>query len=312
MIYIQLMNSLRNLDLNLLVIFEAIYTAENISKAAKHLGVSQPTISNALTRLRNSLDDKLFIRAGRGVTPTPKAAQIIIPVRQALKMIQVGINEDSVFDPVLIQRDFRLIVAEPLEPLLLPTLINDLPQGHKISFDYFSPMAQDIEKSLMTGTSELAIFLLPTKNAEFRSEQLCQIDLVGVARKGHPRMDATTKLTKQTLTVERHVTLNLQPGKLRNTEKFSILQSPIRQTTCRVSSVGAIARIAGRTDLLGMIPRLFAPYAAKAYGLNIFELPIVMNKQHMFMIWHKRNDADSGHIWLRERIKTIVAAALST
>jgi len=65
MSYIWIMNSLRNLDLNLLIIFEAIYTAENISKAAKHLGVSQPTISNALTRLRNSLDDKLFIRAGR-------------------------------------------------------------------------------------------------------------------------------------------------------------------------------------------------------------------------------------------------------
>jgi len=226
-------------------------------------------------------------------------------------MIQTGIRDDNVFDPALTSRDFRLIVAEPMEPLLLPALINDLPQGHNIAFDYFSPMAQDIEKSLMTGTSELAVFLLPAKNPEFRSEQLCQVDLVGVARKGHPRLEYKTELTQQILKAERHVTLNLQPGKLRNIDKFSILQSPLRQITCRVSSAGAIARIVGRTDLLGMLPKLYAPYAAETYGLNIFDLPIEMNKQNFFMIWHKRHDGDSGHIWLRERIKSITATTMN-
>ncbi|NOX39994.1 MAG: LysR family transcriptional regulator [Alphaproteobacteria bacterium] len=304
------MQNLRNLDLNLLVVFEAVFTAGNISQAAKQLGVSQPTISNALTRLRETLDDKLFIRSGRGVAPTPKAARLIVPVRDALQIIQIGMAEDNRFDPAHSKRNFKISVAEPMELVVLPELINQLPQNSRVAFDYFSPLSRNVEEGLMTGAFELAIFLLPSKTPDLNVELLCPVDLVGIARKNHPRLARGEKLTEEAFVKEGHATLNLQPGKVTNAEKVSVLQSPLRRSVIRVSSIGAIARIVGTTDLFGMVPRLFAEHAKDSYGLEIFEPPIEMNKQKMFMIWHKRHDEDSGHIWLRKRVRMIVTAAL--
>ncbi len=302
------MNNLRNVDLNLLVIFEAIFSTGNVSQAAKQLGISQPTVSNSLTRLRESLDDQLFVRAKHGVTPTPKATQIIGAVREALQIIQVGITGGESFDPALTKRTFRLVVAEPMEQVIMPPLINGLPEGSSISFDYFSPLSQNIEESLITGTTELAIFLLPPKTPDLRTKVLCPLDVVGIVRQGHPRLGKLSSITKKQFIKESHVTLNLQPGKITNSEKVSVLQTPSRSTVCRVSNAGAVARIVGATDLFGVIPGLFAEYAAKPLGLKIFKLPMEMNTQKMFMIWHVRHSTDNAHIWLRNRIQSLVEA----
>ncbi len=304
------MKNLRNIDLNLLVVFEVIYTTGNVSQAAKQMGVSQPTISNALIRLRATLDDKLFMRSGGGVIPTPKAQQLIVPVREALQIIQIGMAGNAPFDPAHSNHIFGLVLAEPMEMAIMPALINNLPEGSGVSFDYFSPLTQNVEEGLVAGTFELAVFLLPAKTTGLHTEALCPIDLVAVARKDHPRLTAEKTLTKDDIARERHVTLNLTPGKISNSEKVSLLDSLQRQTVCRVSNVGAIARLAGATDLIGMVPRLFAEHAKDVYDLNLFDLPLELNRQQMFMIWHKRHEENSSHIWLRERVREIVANLL--
>lgn len=303
------MNSLRNIDLNLLVIFEAIYSNGNISQAAHQLGLSQPTISNSLTRLRETLGDQLFVRAKHGVTPTPKATQMIVSVREALRIIQIGIAEGEKFDPAHTQRKFRIIVAEPMEQIILPALISDLPEGSGISFDYYSPLLQNVEESLITGVAELAVFLLPPKTQDLRTKVLCPLDIVGIVREGHPRLGNRSSITKKQIIGESHVVLNLEPGKIVNSDKLSMLQTPARRIVCRASSAGAIARIVGATDLFGMVPKLFAEYMAKSCGLKIFKLPMEMNTQNMFMIWHVRHSTDSAHIWLRNRIQALVKTA---
>ncbi len=303
------MNSLRNVDLNLLVIFEAVYSNGNISQAAKQLGMSQPTISNSLTRLRKTLDDKLFIRAKHGVTPTPKANQLISSVREALRIIQIGISDGVEFDPAHTERKFRLIIAEPMEQVIMPALINGLPKGSGITFDYYSPLYKSIEESLITDASELAIFLLPPKTPDLRTKVLCPLNIVGIVRKDHPRLGNLSSVTKKQIIKESHVVINMEPGKIVNSNKLSMLQTPSRSTVCRVSSAGAIARIVGSTDLFGMVPNLFAQYAAKAYDLKIFELPMEINTQSMFMVWHDRHSSDNAHIWLRNKIQTLVKTA---
>lgn len=299
------MKSLRNIDLNLLVVFEAIYTRGNISQAAEQLGVSQPTISNSLTRLRESLGDKLFERSKKGVSPTTMAEQLIKPVREALQMIQIGINEAEEFDHAFTERKFKLMVAEPLEPYILPNLINDLPESSRMTFDHIHPLAQDVETSLISGSTDLAVFLLPPKTADLQMEVLCEVDLVTIARKDHPRLSKLKEVTTVDLLAEGHVTLNLESNTIRNIGKVQLLQTPIRRVVCRVSNVGALARLVGETDLLGMVPRKYAQYAAKYYDLDIFDLPLKMNEQNFFMIWHKKNNEDNGHKWLRNRVSTI-------
>ena len=86
------MARLKNFDLNLFVVFEAIYTHGNLTLAAQVLNVTQPAVSNTLARLRDRLDDPLFIHAGKKMNPTPMAQKMIGPVRQALRLLQSGIS----------------------------------------------------------------------------------------------------------------------------------------------------------------------------------------------------------------------------
>ncbi|RMF18553.1 MAG: LysR family transcriptional regulator, partial [Gammaproteobacteria bacterium] len=99
---------INRLDLNLFPVFDTIYRERNLSRAAEVLHLTQPAVSRALSRLREALDDDLFVRQGREMVPTPRARQLIGPVRQALSMLQTGIGESRVFDPARLNRTFRI------------------------------------------------------------------------------------------------------------------------------------------------------------------------------------------------------------
>ena len=117
---------LDRLDLNLLVVFEAIYAEGNLTRAAARLNVAQPTVSNALARLRLVYDDPLFVRSGRGVTPTPVARQMIAPLRQALRQLQTTLERKVQFDPATAERTFIVSVGEVAGSLVLPALVEQL------------------------------------------------------------------------------------------------------------------------------------------------------------------------------------------
>ena len=99
---------LNNLDLNLLVVFNAIYTEGSLTKAGEIVGITQPAVSSALSKLRDYFDDQLFIRVGQGVKPTAKTENIIIHVRDALSILQRSLEKPDAFDPAVSSRTFRL------------------------------------------------------------------------------------------------------------------------------------------------------------------------------------------------------------
>src|ERR1700722_13612139 len=119
--------NLKNVDLNLLVIFEAVYSTGNISRAADRLSMSQPAVSNALARLRELIDDPLFVRAARGVEPTSKTREMINPVRVALGLIGRNLDNKAIdISPSTDKRIFRVIIVDPLEPIIMPTLVRPM------------------------------------------------------------------------------------------------------------------------------------------------------------------------------------------
>jgi DNA-binding transcriptional LysR family regulator len=117
---------LGNIDLNLLVVFEAIYSGGSISRAGKQLGMSQPAVSNALARLRELMDDALFVRTRRGVDPTVKARRLIGPVREALGLIEGQLKSGRQFDLASYKRLFRILMFDPLEPIMLPSVLRQI------------------------------------------------------------------------------------------------------------------------------------------------------------------------------------------
>ena len=104
---------LNNLDLNLLVVFNAIYTEGSLTKAGEIVGITQPAVSSALSKLRDYFDDQLFIRVGQGVQPTAKTENIIIHVREALTILQKSLETPDAFDPAESSRAF----ADAISPL---------------------------------------------------------------------------------------------------------------------------------------------------------------------------------------------------
>lgn len=298
--------NMRDLDLNLLLVFEAIYSSRNISRAAVDLDLSQPALSNALARLRKQLDDQLFVRSGNGVVPTTRADEIIGPVRDALTTLRQSIGSAADFDPKTSKRHFRLLVADPLELTTIPKLIQSIGSDSQITFELQPPQSMPVEESLVSGKTDLAVFLLHGKNAELNSKPLCPVDQVVIASRDHPRL--RTSVTMPELIKESFVSLSLEPGKLANSEKLTFWQRLNVREVCYVHKVSSIVQLVAKTELIGIVPRIYANQAKNTHGLQIFEIPTKLSDQAFHMIWHKRADFDPGLRWLQDTVMSCFTA----
>ena len=151
------MNDLRNFDLNLLVVFEAIYSAGNISHAARQLNQTQPTVSKALGRLRELLDDPLFVREGRGVKPTQKAQQLIGPVQDALQTIRGGVGQQDTFDPATSKRVFKMVMLDHLEALIMPRIIHAIQDHRSVTIESIPISGVSMVDGLNDGSLDMGL-----------------------------------------------------------------------------------------------------------------------------------------------------------
>lgn len=295
--------NIRDLDLNLLVVFESIHTTGNISRSAEMLELSQPAISNALARLRKQLDDQLFVRRGNGVVATTRAEQIIGPVRDALSIIRREIDVVGPFDPDKTSRHFRLLVADPLERTVMKGLLQEVGTNSRITFELVPPQILQVEDALLSGKCDIALFLMHGKNSELTSISLCAVDLVLIADRTHPRVHEPLNLKE--LSSEQFVSMALARGKLANSEKVTFWQRLHLRETCQVYRVSSIGPLIMGTERLGIVPRIYAKEACGQFDLQTLDLPIQLSNQQFHMIWPKRSEDDHALTWLREKIQMI-------
>lgn len=292
--------NLRQIDLNLLVIFEAIYSSGNISHAAKSLGMSQPTISNALTRLRDTVGDSLFTRAGRGVEPTPKAIQMIGPVREALQMIQTGVSNPGAFDPATTKRHFRMVLLDQLEPILMPPIIRQIQAYDTITLETLHVWKTPVIERLNDGSLDLLLSTYISDLGDFNCTSLGIADVSIVARKEHPAIDGEVTLEQfQTLG---HMALVQELRNLTRTDELLRAMEINRHIAYTVTKFWSFPHILTHTDLIAMLPTDFARLAAQYYPLTVYPTPFEMPKQKVYMTWKKNRDNDPGHLWLREQV----------
>ncbi|MCB1405255.1 MAG: LysR family transcriptional regulator [Rhodobacteraceae bacterium] len=306
MIGIRLIN-IRDIDLNLLVLFEAIYSAGNISRAAQVLDMNQPTVSNALTRLRTQLDDPLFVRDGKGVRPTERAEAIIAPIRRALQDIHSIGNREVAFDPDHSERTFRLHMIDVFEPVVMPMLAAHTAVNPSLSVKLLHPQTITSEDAVSDGAADLAIGLTPARSPQIDWEELCPLDVVVVARRDHPTLSGT--ISGPELMAHGHVSLDLDlpstvPGARASSKKLVMKEStPFRQAI-QVNRPSSIAAIVAKSDLIGLLPRFYVEALPDQGGLQILEPPRSLIDLSFFLIWHRRRVEDPGLVWLRNRIKS--------
>ena len=181
---------LRSVDLNLLVIFDALAERRSVTKAAEALNISQPATSAALARLRSLLGDALFVRAGAEMQPTPRAMQLISPIRQVLEIVRGEVLQAQVFDPATTRRCFALLMPDIGEINFLPRVLAHLGGlAPGIDLKALSMPRHAAAEALESGTAELAVGYYPDLHrAGFFHQRLFRNDHVCIVRRDHPQI----------------------------------------------------------------------------------------------------------------------------
>jgi DNA-binding transcriptional LysR family regulator len=295
---------LKHIDLNLLVVFEAIYSAASISRAARQLGLSQPAVSNALARLRELTKDALFLRNKGGVAPTVTARRLIGPVREALGLIKGQLDAGPDVDLAACKRVFRIHVSDALEPIMLPPalrIIADRLPGISIEN---ALAAADFAAGLRSGTLDLACLGYPLDAPDIIVAPIEDAEFVVIARRGHPRIVKT--LDAATFASAGHVTLASDLRVFGNIDEHLAAAGITRRAVYIVNKVWSIAPIVERTDLLGVLPRSFAMEIAGNFAITSHAMPVKLPQHAAHMLWHERSTNDAVHRWLRETMLSAI------
>ena len=196
--------NLRSLDLNLLLVFDAVYNERHISKAATRLHLSQPTVSNALGRLRERLNDPLFERSAQGMTPTARAKALAAPIRQALDLLERGLRLDNEFDYAASDREFVIAAEDYGESVILPRFIDWLSKvAPSIRIRVRPGSGTQLRGELRDGSVDLALNYFALQEVGYQSICVMTETLLTLSRRDHPGM--ADKLNLETYLGHPHV-----------------------------------------------------------------------------------------------------------
>ncbi|MET0311816.1 MAG: LysR family transcriptional regulator [Burkholderiaceae bacterium] len=289
---------IKDIDLNLLRLFDAVHRTRNVSRAADLLDLTQPAASQGLTRLRALLHDPLFMRAAGGVQPTPKASRLAEPVRHALAAIEQALSETTGFEPEASRRTFRIHMSDIGEGRFLPELLVTLRElAPLVRIETLPLPREDIAAALDTGRVDFAFGFLPTVK-DTQSEHLLDDRYIVLLREGHPftRKRRTGKQLLEELAQLEFVAVRSHADTLRILRAMN-LEDRLRLTTEHFMVLPSIVRA---TDLAVVMPLNIA--RGFEGGYTIVEPAFPMRDFSVALHWSKRFEADPGNGWLREVI----------
>jgi DNA-binding transcriptional LysR family regulator len=297
---------LSRVDLNLFVVFDAIYTEGSISRAAELLHLTQPAVSHALGRLRGTLGDELFVRTSRGVNPTPMARNMIKAVRQSLQVLQSVVQEGHRFEPATAERTFRLSLRDIFEVMLLPGLsavLNRVAPG--IVVECQNVPRQEMVNELATGRLDLAAEVLVNVQSDVCYQKVSlNTPLVCVMRVDNPA--AQDRLTFERYLELKHVLVSSRfkgPGY----EDMKLARRGHRRRIgFRTQHYYSAALVVSQTDMALTVPRSFAETLQQNIPLRVVELPFAVQAPELFLYWHRSVDRDPANQWLRRQIFKLV------
>lgn len=304
------MNSIwQRLDLNLLRVFDALMQEGHLTRAAERLHLSQPAVSNALSRLREQLEEPLFVRTAHGMTPTAQAQALYGPVRAALRLLQDGLAPEGEFDPLKAEQRFHLAMNDYAQFALLPPLLARVrEQAPKLVLAVEPDAADQLPTRLAAGTLDLALDYLHFDAPELRYQPLHQEELVVIARRGHPALARGGRsISAARYEAALHVTIPPRAGRGSPLEIVLGSAKVRRHFGLYVPYYLAIPGVVAQSDLLGTVPRRLAEACAQTLPLALVPLPFAMPPVQVSLIWHRQQDGNRGLQWLREQIAATVA-----
>ena len=285
-------------DLNLFVILNAIYTEGSLTKAAEVVGITQPAVSNALSRLREKFNDDLFVRTGSGMVPTQKTENMIQDVQSALTLIQQSVNEPDTFDASSTKRNFKLSLGDVSEGRVLPFIMREIyKEAPNISVGSYAYPRSDQVHALSTNNLDFVVDPVIPRSDEINSEKVFEDDFVVMHRAGHDLSKIKNPSVDDILS-QKHLHVS---GRKRGLHLIDVELDKIghkRKVALRCQHFLIAPTIIQSTDLVLMGTRSFA----KRNNLPFFEIPIEIPSMEYFLIWHKSDEGDGGHNWMKDLI----------
>jgi DNA-binding transcriptional LysR family regulator len=305
------------IDLNLLRVFDALFELRSVTRAASRLGLTQSAVSHALRRLRNAMDDPLFVRAPGGLQPTARAAEIAPGVREGLVQLR-GALSPTVFDPATASRRFTIAAGSYFCVLLVPALMAAAREAAPGIELRILPMGPELLSELDESVVDLALGAFTRIPARLRSEPLFREEMVWIAAAANPlakgpldrdRFAAAPRLTISVGRPFEALKTAIPEGVLER--KFIAETGPAATSSGEAAAVyDALTAIAtvGRTDLIAMVPKRFAKRDGRQHDIVKLDAPDEAGSIELMMLWHSKFDEDAGLAWLRGLIRAQVAS----
>lgn len=293
----------REISLRHLRALSLLLEGRSLTRVADILGTNQPTVSKILSKLRTHFGDRLFVRVGSSMHPTPHALEIAEPLR-GLLAVSDTLSSTTAFDPNTSSREFKVLVTEAGMVNMVPLLMQELERAGRnlrlmavpLDFRHFSEV-------LETGEADVALGAFPKEVGGLRRQKLFMSSYASVVRKGHPRLKRLSELN--VFLDERHIIVTgSNTGHAAHQQLEVALTSRLdpERIQLRVPSFVACAFVASQTDAVGTIPDRLAACLVQSLPIVAFTPPLSLPSIEIGQVWHERVDRDAAHRWLRTRI----------
>lgn len=288
----------KDIDLNLLVVFQEVYQDRQISSVARKLALSQPAVSNALARLRRCFDDELFVRTATGMQPTALAEQLAEPVALALTHITHALNRQESFDAATSKRHFTIAMTDVGEVYFMPLLAEHFYRlAPHIQLSTVRAGDIDLKTEMESGRVNLAIGAFDHLSEAWYQRRLFRQNYVCLFRQTHPL--AADRLEMKDFLAARHLIVASKENPYAKVNQSLEKAGIVASAHLRVPHFVAVPYIVSNNDLLVTVPQKLAERAAVPFGLRYVKPPLRLPALQTHMFWHRRYNQDAGNQWLR-------------
>jgi DNA-binding transcriptional LysR family regulator len=300
------------LDLNLIRVFDALWHERGATRAGERIGLSQPAVSAALTRLRAAMGDQLFVRRGNDMVPTPRAAELAPRARLALDQIERMLAPGPVFDPAGLQRTFSILTSDFFSMLLLPALTHEVRNtAPGVRIRVIDSAFGDVGRVLREGSADFALERPVGETEGVRDQLLFRAPFVLVAARHDPAVAGLAE--GETMGIELfcaldHALRSVDGSMAGYVDAALAEQGRARRVALTVPHFQAAALAVSRGGLIAALPVQFARVVREPLGLVCFQSPVPIPVPDISLYWHPRHDKDSAHRWLRRTISELSAS----
>lgn len=292
---------LGDLNLNLFRVFDAVFRLQSQTLAAAELGLTQPAVSNALSRLREAVNDQLFVRSGQRVAPTATARTIAPAIAQAMQLLEESLAAARVFDSGTSTRRFRIgagdAVEQAMSAIIFEAVRNEAPG---VSLDSIPCSPEEVPALLSEGELDVALAVIVPDSEGVASQIVARDNAVLAMRRSHP-------LTEGELTMARWLSADhlVVTGQTRKPTPEDVVARQFgieRRIAVRCQTYQAAGHLLAGSDLVALVPSYFATQFKEQGELALVPFPIPIPPLEIALHWANTAQSEPGNMWLRDLI----------